>query len=150
MTPKTPVYQRLMAGVGGVLMIVSLFLPWAGVNGTDQDAWKFNTVAALYFLICGVLGIATAITGGRYGLFRPDVSLIGATDLLNVIAILLAAWLLVDFPDDATRQPGVYCALVLAAVISFPIADYRPLRGGPWFPPADTSEPEPIRPTTPR
>ena len=41
----------------------------------------------------------------------------------------------------ATRQPGVFCALISAAITAFSVADYRPLRGGPWFPRINTSEP---------
>jgi hypothetical protein len=94
----------------------------------------------VYFVVCGVFGIATAITGGLYGVCRPDVSLIGATDLLNTTAMLLLAWLILDFPDQATRQPGVFCALASAGVTAFSVADYRPLRGAPWFPPTKASE----------
>jgi drug/metabolite transporter (DMT)-like permease len=141
MDAKTPVYQRLIVGVGGALSIASLFLPWAVVKGVNQTGWEFNTVAAVYFLIGGVFGIATAVTGGQYGVCRPDVSLIGATDLLNTISMLLFAWLIFDFPEHATRQPGVFCALISAAITAFSVADYRPLRGAPWFPPIKPSEP---------
>ena len=96
MDAKTPVHQRLIVGVGGALSIASLFLPWAQVEGVNQTGWQFNTVAAVYFLIGGMFGIATAITGGQYGIGRPDVSLIGATDLLNTTAMLLFAWLIAD------------------------------------------------------
>jgi hypothetical protein len=141
MAVKTPVHQRLIVGIGGALLIASLFLPWADVEGVNQTGWEFNTVAALYFLIGGVFGIATAITGGQYGVCRPDVSLIGATDLLNTTSMLLFAWLILDFPEHATRQPGVFCALIAAAVTAFSVADYRPLRGALWFPPTKSSEP---------
>jgi hypothetical protein len=141
MDAKTPVRQRLIVGVGGALLIASLFLPWADVEGVHQTGWDFNTVAAVYFLIGGVFGIATAITGGQYGIGRPDVSLIGATDLLNTTAMLLFAWLIFDFPEHATRQPGVFVALTAAAITAFSVADYRPLRGAPWFVPIKTSEP---------
>jgi hypothetical protein len=141
MDAKTPVHQRLIVGVGGALSIASLFLPWAEVEGVNQNGWDFNTVAAVYFLIGGVFGIATAITGGQYGIGRPDVSLIGATDLLNTTSMLLFAWLIFDFPEHATRQPGVFCALIAAAITAFSVADYRPLRGAPWFAPIKTSEP---------
>jgi hypothetical protein len=141
MAAKTPVYRRLIAGVGGASLILALFLPWAGVEGINRTGWEFNTVAAVYFLIAGVFGIATAITGGQYGAGRPDVSLIAATDLLNTTAMLLLAWLIpFDFPEHATRQPGVFCALISAAATAFSVADYRPLRGAPWFPPIKTSE----------
>lgn len=142
MAAKTPVYQRLIAGAGGAALILAVFLPWAGVEGIHRTGWEFNTVAAVLFLIAGVFGIATAITGGQYGAGRPDLSVIAATDLLNTIAMLLLAWLiLIDFPEHATRQPGVFGALISAAATAFAVADYRPLRGGPWFPPIKTSEP---------
>ncbi|MDT5350065.1 MAG: hypothetical protein QOH91_3352 [Mycobacterium sp.] len=141
MAAKTPVYQRLIVGAGGALLIASLFLPWARVEGVNQTGWEFNTVAAVYFLIGGLFGIATAITGGQYGVCRPDVSLIGATDSFNTVSMLLFAWLIFDFPEHASRQPGVFCALISAAITAFSVADYRPLRGAPWFPPIKTSEP---------
>jgi hypothetical protein len=143
MAAETPVSRRLIAGVGGALLIASLFLPWVDVAGVHQTGWEFNNVAALYFLIGGVFGITTAITGGQYGVGRPDLSLIGATDLLNTTSLLLFAWLIFDFPEHATRQPGVFGALISAAATAFAAADYRPLRGAPWFPPIKTSEPTP-------
>jgi hypothetical protein len=139
MTAKTPAYQRLLASLGGMLAIATLFLPWADVAGVEQTGWQFNPAVAVYFLISAVFAIATAITGGQYGIGRPDVSLIGATDLLNTTAMVLLGWLLVDFPDHATRAVGVYCALIAAAVTAFPIADYRPLRGARWFAPVQTT-----------
>ncbi|MCW2650621.1 MAG: hypothetical protein QOE41_4483 [Mycobacterium sp.] len=142
MAAKTPVCRRLIAGVGGALLIASLFLPWADVEGVHQTGWEFNPVAAVLFLVAGVFGIATAITGGQYGVGRPDLSLIAATDLLNTTSMLLLAWLIpFDFPEHATRQPGVFGALISAAITAFSVADYRPLRGAPWFPPIKTSEP---------
>jgi hypothetical protein len=141
MTTKTPVHQRLITGIGGALLIASLFLPWANAHGVQQNAWEFNSVAALYFLIGGTFGIVTAITGGLYGLCRPDVSVIGATDLLNTAGMLLFAWLIYDYPAHTTRQPGVFCALASAVVTALAIADYRPLRGAPWFSPTNGAEP---------
>jgi len=141
MAARTPAHQRLIVGVGGTLLIASLLIPWADVVGVHRNGWQFNTVAAVYFLICGVFGIATAITGGQFGIGRPDVSLIGATDLLNTTAMVLLVWLIFDFPEHATRQPGVYCALISATITGLAVADYRPLRGAPWFAPTKTNEP---------
>jgi hypothetical protein len=142
MAVKTPAYRRLIGGVGGASLISALFLPWAGVEGINRSGWEFNTAAAVLFLIAGLFGIATAITGGQYGAGRPDLSVIAATDLLNTTAMLLLAWLIpFGFPEHATRQPGVFGALISAAATAFAVADYRPLRGAPWFPPIKTSEP---------
>jgi hypothetical protein len=142
MPTQTRIYRRLIAGIGGASLILALFLPWARVAGVDRTGWEFNTVAAALFLIAGVFGIVTAITGGQYGAGRPDLSVIAATDLLNTTSMLLLAWLIpFDFPEHATRQPGVFVALISAAATAFAVADYRPLRGAPWFPPIKTSEP---------
>lgn len=141
MAAKSPAYRRLIAGIGGAALILALFLPWASVQGVNRTGWEFNTVAAVLFLVAGVFGIATAITGGQYGVGRPDLSLIAATDLLNTTSMLLLAWLIpFDFPEQATRQPGIFGALISAAATAFAVADYRPLQGAPWFPPIKISE----------
>jgi hypothetical protein len=102
----------LIAGAGGASLIFAVFLPWAGVQGVNRAGWELNGAVGVLLLIAGVFGIATAITGGQFGAGRPDVSIIGATDWLNVTATLVLAWLIfADFPEHATRQPRrLHCA----------------------------------------
>ena len=119
-------------------LIVSLFLPWASAGGVDRSGFELWTMADVYLLIVGVAAIATAITGGWIGVFRPDVSLTGATDLLSVVATVLLAWLVIfDFPSEAGREIGVYLGLVSAGVIAAGVGDYSTLRGAPMFPRLD-------------
>ena len=126
---------QLIAGAGGVLLIVSLFLPWASADGVERSGWELLTMADVYLLIVGFVAIGTALTGGRFGLFRPDLSLNGAADLLGLVAIILIAWLVIfDFPDVAGRELGVFLALVAAMTVAAGAGDYRPLHGAPWFP----------------
>ncbi|MCV7316284.1 hypothetical protein H7J77_12130 [Mycolicibacillus parakoreensis] len=106
MATHTPAHQRLIVGVGGASLIVTLFLPWAQVDGVTQNGWQFNAVATLYFLIAGVMGLLTALTGGQYGLCRPDVSTIGVTDAVNTVAMVLFGWLIVDFPPMRCVAPA--------------------------------------------
>jgi hypothetical protein len=133
--PSNPRAGQLIAGAGGVLLIVSLFLPWAEKGGVGRTGWELWTMADVFFLIAGLCAIAAAITGGRFGLFRPDLTLIGATDLLGLVATVLIGWLLIfDFPDGADRDIGAFLALIGAITIAGGAGDYRPLRGAPWFP----------------
>ena len=126
---------QLIAGSGGVLLIVSLFLPWASADGVERSGWELFAMADVYLLTVGLVAIGTALTGGRFGLFRPDLSLNGAADLLGLLAIILIAWLVIfDFPDGAGRELGVFLALVAAMTVAAGAGDYRPLRGAPWFP----------------
>jgi hypothetical protein len=126
---------HLIAGAGGVVLIASLFLPWAERAGVSRSGWELWTMADVYFLIVGLVAIATALTRGRIGVFRPDVTLIGAADLLAIVATVLLLWLLVfDFPAGADRGIGAFLALLAAVTIAAGAGDYRPLRGAPWFP----------------
>ncbi len=108
MSTINPRFGRLLAGGGGVLLIACLFLPWAdGPDGLSRNGWEFLTMSDVLFLIVGLFGIAHAITGGRFGFFRRDLSLSGATDLLGLIAAILLGWLIVfDFPSSASPRGG--------------------------------------------
>ena len=126
---------QLICGTGGALLMVSLFLPWAGGAGADRSGWELLTIADVYLLIVGLAAIGMALTGGRVGVFRPDLSLSGAADLLGLVATVLLAWLVIfDFPDGASREIGVFLALVAAMAVAGGAGDYAPLRGAPLFP----------------
>jgi hypothetical protein len=130
-----PGLGQLIAGAGGALLIVSLFLPWADIEGVNRSGWELWTMADVFFLIAGVTALSAAVTGGRIGLFRPDLSLNGATDLLGVVSTVLLTWLIVfDFPEGASREIGVFLALIAAIAIMGGAGDYRVLRGGSAFP----------------
>ncbi len=129
MSARAPL--RLVIGGGGALLIGSLFMPWTG----GRSGWELLTTADVFLLIAGTVALAAAITGGRVGLFRPDVSLNGAADLFGVIAIVLIAWFaLFDFPAGVSRGAGAFVALVASIAISGAAGNYGVLRGAPWFP----------------
>jgi hypothetical protein len=131
----TPRLSQLVTGLGGVLLIVSLFLPWARVGGVDRTGFQVLTTLDVFLLIVALLAIATALTRNRFCLFRPDLSMKAATDLLALTAtILLAYLLLLDFPTNATRDPAAFLALACTLAITTASGDYRPLQGAPWFP----------------
>jgi hypothetical protein len=126
---------QLICGTGGALLIVSLFLPWASAGDVDLSGWELWTMADVLLLIVGVVAIGAAITGGRFGLFRPDMSLNGAADLLGLVATALLAWLLLfDFLSGASREIGAFMALIGAMAFAGGAGDYATLRGAPLFP----------------
>jgi hypothetical protein len=132
MSMSKPGIGQLIAGAGGALLIVSLFLPWADVDGASQNGWELSTMADVFFLIAGLVAIGAAITGGRHSLFRPDLSMNAAADLLGVVATLLLAWLLIfDFPAGADPEIGAYLALIAAIAIMGGAGDYSVLRRRP-------------------
>ncbi|HEY7456015.1 MAG TPA: hypothetical protein VH703_01970 [Solirubrobacterales bacterium] len=137
-------FGQLITGAGGVLLIVSLFLPWAGAGETSRTGFELLTVGDVFLLITGLVALAAAIAWGRIGVFRPDVSLDGAADLLGVVATILLVWLILfDFPADATREVGVFLALAAAIAIFAGVGDYSPFRGAPLFPRLDAGKRRP-------
>lgn len=141
MTEKTPGPGQLITGAGGVLLIVSLFLPWAGAGGTDRTGFELLTIGDVFLLIAGLVAITAAITWERYGLFRPDLSMNGAADLLGLVATILLVWLILfDFPAGSSREVGVFLASVAAIAIACGAGDYSTLRGAPLFPRVDAGK----------
>jgi hypothetical protein len=135
MTSTKHALGQVICGTGGALLIVSLFLPWAGAAEVNLSGWQLWRMADVFLLIVGLVAIGTALTGGRFGLFRPDLSLSGAADLLGVIATVLLAWLIIfDFPNGASREIGVFLALIGAIAVAGGAGDYATLRGAPLFP----------------
>jgi hypothetical protein len=126
MSTINPSIGRLLAGGGGALLIASLFMPWSERGGVSQTGWEALTVADGLLLIAGVLGLAAAVTGGRFGFFRSDLSLNAATDIVALIGAILLAWLLLfDWPSGESREVGAYLALVAASAVSIGAGDFR-------------------------
>jgi hypothetical protein len=85
----------------------------------DLSGWELWTMADVFLLIVGLVAIGTALTGGRFGLIRPDLSLNGAADLLGVVATVLLAWLVIfNFPEGTSREIGVFLALIGAMAVA--------------------------------
>ncbi|MFL5907601.1 MAG: hypothetical protein ACJ75Z_08400 [Solirubrobacterales bacterium] len=107
-------------------LIASLFMPWSEVTGHTLTGWEMVSVWDVFILITGVCGIAAALTGGRFGFFRPDLSFNGMTDIFGVVLGVLMAWLILfDFPAGAGREVGVYLALVGAVAVATGAGDFR-------------------------
>jgi hypothetical protein len=124
-----PGIGQLIAGAGGVLLIASLFMPWVEAPGGDRSGWEFSTTTDVFLLIAALMAIASTITGGRVSLFRPDMSVNAAADLLGVVATILLAYLLLfDLPSGTTAEPGLYLALCAAIAIMAGAGDYSILR----------------------
>ena len=125
---------RLATAAGGVLLLAAPFLPWAETAGSTTSGWDVASGVCVLLWITGLTALAAAMTGGRIGFFRPDVSLGGAADMLGVVSIAVVVWQLFDLPDGAGAAWGVYSALGGAVAVMSACGDYRTLRGAPAFP----------------
>jgi hypothetical protein len=142
MSTINPGFGRLLAGCGGALLVGSLFMPWSeNAAGISQSGWEVLTVSDVLLLITGLFGLAAAITGGRFGFFRRDVSLNGATDIVSLVVAILLAWLILfDWPSGASREVGVFVALVAAVAITTGTGDFRVTSLFPTIPQGRSSD----------
>lgn len=110
---------HLIAGAGGAVLILMLFLPWVSIEGLDNlSGWQLFTVGDIFFLIAGLVGIGTVAAGG--GRLLPGSSWSGAATLLGGVGTILMLWLLIfDWPDGTSRMLWAFVALIAVAAIAF-------------------------------
>jgi hypothetical protein len=124
---------QMIAAVGGIALLVAMFLPWVGINGpslpsgaqlpggidtsTSENIWKGSSLD-IYLLITGVVAILPALLAVTDS--SEEFSFVSAATLLlgAVAVILVIAFLTVDFPDGADRKIGAFIGLGSAIVIA--------------------------------
>ncbi|HEY6654908.1 MAG TPA: hypothetical protein VI028_12345 [Solirubrobacterales bacterium] len=122
---------KIIAAVGGIALLVAMFLPWIGTSGpslpaglpggvdtsTSENIWKSSSLD-IYLLITGVVALLPALLALTDS--AAEFSFVSAATLLlgTVAVILVIAFLTVDFPDGADRKIGAYVGLGAAIVIA--------------------------------
>jgi hypothetical protein len=122
---------QMIAAVGGIALLVAMFLPWIGLSGpslpsglpgavdtsTEENIWKGSSLD-IYLLITGVVALLPALLALTDS--AEEFSFVSAaTLLLGVVAVILVvAFLTVDFPDGADRKFGAFVGLGGAVVIA--------------------------------
>ena len=102
-----------IAAVGGVALLISLFLAWFG----DASGWESNNTFDIYLLITAAVAIAAAV---GIGLPLAGVTMDGAAALLGGVATALLLWLIIfDWPEGVDRGIGVFIALIASAAIFY-------------------------------
>jgi hypothetical protein len=144
---------QLIAAISALVLVVSLFLAWAGssvdvpdvaipegVPGAEQaqtaaeeaagaaelSGWESQNTLDLYLAIVAglvLIGAVMTMSGNPEGLpFAPAA----ATFLLGVIGTILTAYVLIDIPEGAEREIGIYVAT--GSIIGVTIGSFFQLR----------------------
>lgn len=109
---------QLIAGAGGVLLFIFLFLPWFGAGGVNVNGWQGQSSTDIFLMITAIVAIAAALPGGRAPLL-PGLTLSGAAATLGSVATLVLIWLaLFDSLPGEDRKVGLYLALLAAVIIA--------------------------------
>jgi hypothetical protein len=123
----------IVAGVGGVVLLISLWLPWyeasvsvAGFSASGSaSGWEsMGFIDILLFLIAiAVIALVAARATGQLPAEVPAaVVLVG----LGALAVLLVLYRIIDIPAedvpdqvDLSRKVGVFVALIGAAAAAY-------------------------------
>jgi len=124
----------ISAGVGGIVLLVSLWLKWYGVSVSVQgfsasssaSGWEvLSTIDIILFLIslAAIVLVATKAAGA----LPPDVPVPVVLLALGALAVLLVLFRIIDTPApsdlpdevDVSREIGIFIALIGAAGIAY-------------------------------
>ncbi len=127
-----------VAGLGGLLLLISLFLPWYGPG--NVSGWQALTVIDILLALLALLAIAVPAVSVAT---RGPAKAVGTEVLASAfgwLAVLLVAIRLVFPPDDLSLRYGVWLALVGALIAWI----------GSWMSLRDESTPGAVAPDVPR
>jgi hypothetical protein len=115
MTLKAPRLGEVLAGISGALLLVSLFLPWYGVDGAVVSGWDSLRTLRFVLLVCSALGILLLLLEITQRASPVPVALSAVIGLVGIVATLWVALRLLQPPGDGWRLEFAW--LGLAAVI---------------------------------
>jgi hypothetical protein len=139
---------RLLTTVGGILLLIVMFLPWYGVGGPgveggnelsaggmaelpDADAWQAFDFIDLVLVAAALVAIAPAVVFLVAGIRLPPAANALAAGL-GILATLLVLFRLISPPEwfvvaggespgfevDPTRKLGVFLGLIASAAVA--------------------------------
>jgi hypothetical protein len=123
----------MIAGVGGAVLLIALFLPWYGVSvdvagfsasesGTGWEALSFVDILLFLISLAAIAIVAARATGQLPAEVPAALVLLG----LGALAVLLVIFRIIDIPVDdvpdqvdISRKIGIFIALIGAAGVAY-------------------------------
>jgi hypothetical protein len=135
---------RLITTIGGIALLIVMFLPWFGVGGPgaasavtgapelpDANAWEAFDFIDVVLVATGLVAIAPALVFLVAGIRLPPVANAVAAGL-GILATLLVLYRLISPPEwfvvagaevpgfelEASRKVGVFLGLIASAAVA--------------------------------
>jgi len=147
MTPHKVRGGDLLAGLGGIALLVVMFFPWyrfiegpqvgtfsVSANDTTQSAWEAFSVLLVPLVLLAALGIAELATSLFQRTQAYPIAATVFTAVVGVITSIATVIRLINPPGDnlfATRLWGVWVGTALVLAIT----------GGAWWSMRDADRP---------
>ena len=113
-TPRRLGYGAVAAGIGGIVLIISLFLSWFSAGGFSQTGWESLDFTDIALLILGLLAIGYAVVEMTGAVVNLPVRREHALTVIGIIATTLTLDILIEGSNQAF-------GLVLATLASIAI-----------------------------
>jgi len=118
--------RRLRAGeillaISGLMLLVSLFLPWYGTAGEELSGWDALGVVDVILALVALSAISVFVATARMRVAAVPIALDALVTLLGLIGLVLMLFRVLSLPGEATgREIGLWLALagVLGIVVS--------------------------------
>jgi hypothetical protein len=122
---------ELLAGAGGALLFVTLFLPWFGKVsqfcvplsghscGHDFDAWKVFDFTDVALAIAALSGIAMAVLAGTSSKTDTQITSACLTVPIALLATVLVLYRVFEPVGKLDPRFGLYLGLAACAAITY-------------------------------
>ena len=161
-----------IAGVAAVLLFISMFLAWFGIEGAGEalglddsitfNAWESFDFIDLILLVTVVVTLGAVLA--QAGDAVIDFPLFPVVAILGGLSTLLVLYRIIDPPGGIDREFGVFLGLILSALVAY--GGYRAMqeegssfaevgdrfssgRGGPGSGPGGPTQPPSSSPPPP-
>src|SRR5689334_14330718 len=124
-TPRRLSYGAAAAGIGGIVLIISLFLNWFSAGGFGETGWEFFSFTDIVLFVLGLLAIAYAAIELTGAAVRLPVDRNRALTVIGIIALTITFVFLVEGSHQAV---GLILALLasIAILVGGYLAERRP------------------------
>jgi hypothetical protein len=129
---------ELIAGISGLALLVILFLNWYGIPDVDNgvnieglrgfaeaggadtsfNAWQSFDFIDIILLLTSIVAVGLAVATASARTVALPVAASAVTAGLGIIATLLVLYRVIDPPEDAAREYGVFLGLAAAAGVA--------------------------------
>jgi hypothetical protein len=106
--------REWFVGLAGAALLVSLFLPWLGADGTDSTAsgWEWLSVLDIYLTVVAAGTLAAVFFTAQQQTQSVPLALLSLTTLFSMIGVVWLPIRLLTAPDGASLEYGAWIGLV--------------------------------------